>query len=650
MGGRYPLYGVQPTQPSTFPGRLPGTFSGKGQRMTNDAWEGYEAAPWAAATPARRARITQPIPVLPRPGVDAQGSTFSPALAGAAEVVGLVRRLSDGQGRDDLVEQLDTIRQQLAVEPIPVVVMGGAGQGKSSLINALVGAAVVPVGTDGVTAAPIAVSHAPAYEAGIVIDPASSGRVAPSRRDVGYAEAISLANTAMNPDNQWALRLIELGVPSPTLDRGLVLIDTPPIHDVWSVASTRLLRAVSGAAAVILVTSAANVLTPGELDLLRTSAALCHRVIVVVNGTNAFPQWASVVERNQLLLEQRGVPAKVFAVAATPYWGDAGGIPPGPDAGMQALSAHLESSVVLDSEHTRISKALVETFWAADRLRMRLFAERTLMGDGQGIDDATGRLRQAARDAQDLCSPSATWHTLMVDGLRDLRRDIEQDLAAEMVRLTSEAEQHVASIGVTSSWDDVHLWTHRRLADAIVHVHRVRKLAIRGYCKRVADQFQQDWTRIVSTLDMASEAHALLNPRLDRPSIGGPSTLADVPIPMFGDTPVAPVLPSPLDASDPRAVAFGIYREWLAVTEQFLRVDTDDTLNRIASELELRCTGRGIELHRSIIEVFTTLNVLRDLDPVKVMARHEALESDLEQLRTLDFHLHHDDAQPKLGY
>ena len=83
MRRRYPLYGVQPTQPSTVPA-VP--EAGKGQQMTNDAWEGYEAAPWAAAsaTPAHRARITQPIPVLPRPGVDAQGSTYSPALAGAA--------------------------------------------------------------------------------------------------------------------------------------------------------------------------------------------------------------------------------------------------------------------------------------------------------------------------------------------------------------------------------------------------------------------------------------------------------------------------------------------------------------------------------------------------------------------------------------
>ncbi len=611
-----------------------------------------ELEAWAATQPASRGAVTQPLPVTMRDPAPTR-STFSPALAGAAEVVGLVRRLSDGQGRDDLVEQLDELRRHLTVEPIPVVVLGGAGQGKSSLVNALIGAAVCPTGSDGVTVAPTAVHHAGTYTAELVIDPSTSLRLEATRRPVDFGEAVSLATNAMNPANQWGLRQIELGVPSPTLTRGLVLVDTPAIADVWSPATMRVLRAVSGASAVILVTSASTELTSGELDLLRTCAALCHRVVIAVNGTNVFPQWASVVERNQLLLEQRGVPAKVFAIAATPYWGEAGGVPPGPDAGLRALASYLEESVVLDTEHQRISKALVETFWAADRLRMRLYAERTLIGDGAGIEAATARLRLAAREAQELCSPSASWHRQLVTGLADLRRDIDDDLATEVARLTTEAEQQVATIGITSSWDDVHLWLHHRLADAVVHVQRVRKLAIRGFCKRVADQFQQDWTQIVAALDMASEAHALLNPRLDRPAMNGIRSLAELALPAT-DPAVIPTPPPSwapaLDEQDPRALAYATYRTWLTATEAFLRVDTSETLTRIANELEQRCQTRGIELHRSIIEVFTTLNVLRHLEPEMVLQRHEALQSDLEQLQTLDFHLHGQDPQPKLGY
>lgn len=634
--------------------------------VADDRWRDLETE--LARQPASRTAVTLPLP--PPNDSPALPSAYSPALAGASEVVALVRRLADGQNRDDLVEQLDTIRAHLVVEPIRVLVVGGHGQGKSSVINALLGASVCPVGAEATTAAPMSLAHAADYRAELVIDPIGSGRLEPTRRPVDFSEAVSLGTNAMNPGNQWALREIEIGVPSPTLMRGLVLVDTPAISEVWSSESTRLLRAAASAAGVVLVTSASAELTPGELDLLRTAAALCHRVVVVVNGTNAFPQWASVVDRNQLLLEQRGVPAKVFAVAATPYWGEAGGVPPGPDAGMRALASYLEESVVLDTEHQRISKALVETFWAADRLRMRLYAERALIGDGEGIDTATTRLRKAARGAQELCSPTAAWHQALTDGLRDLRRDIDDDLRTEMARLTAETEQQVAAIGITASWDDVHLWIHHRLADAIVHVHRVRKLAMRGFCKRVADQFQHDWAQIVASLDMASEAHALLNPRLDRPVLTGTRTLADLPLPSphpepaasLHTPPAAPAdpnlrhtatMPAPAfgaAANDPRATARAMYGNWLAVTEQFLRADTDDTLERVAGELDQRCQGRGIELHRSIVEVFTTLNVLRHLDPDMVLQRHEALESDLEQLQTLDFQLHRSDPGPKLGY
>ncbi|WOI45592.1 S16 family serine protease [Acidovorax sp. BLS4] len=86
------------------------------------------------------------------------------------------------------------------------------------------------------------------------------------------------------------------------------------------------------------------------------------------------------------------------------------------------------------------------------------------------------------------------------------------------------------------------------------------------------------------------------------------------------------------------------------VMKESLRDDNNATLDRVASELEARCQHRGIELHRSIVEVFTTLNVLRHLDPETVLQRHEALQEDLEKLRHLDFQLHHEDQQPKLGY
>ena len=580
----------------------------------DERWRELESHLRAQA--ASRSAITQPLP--------APTSTWSPALAGAAEVVTLVRRLADGAGRDDLVAQLDQLRTDLRVRPVPVLVVGGAGQGKSSVVNALLGAAICPVGPDASTTVALAAHHERAYDGEVVFDRTSS-EPGPSRRSVPFAEAVGLSSTVANPANDWALRVVEVGVPSPTLDRGLVLVDTPPITDIWTPAGTRLLRAASGASAVVLVTSAATELTPGELDLLRAAAALCHRVVVAVNGTNAFAQWPSVIERDQLLLEQRGIAAKVIPVAAVPYWSDAGGLPPGPDPGMRALAAHLEESVLLDTEHQRISRALVDTFWGADRLRMRLYAERSLISDVDAIDDAAERLRRAGRDAEALCVPTSAWHDELTRGLRDLRRDVEQDLDRELAGLAGEVQAAVAATGADPArHHEAHLALHRRLADAIVHIHRVRKLALRELCKRVGDRFRDEWTRIVTDLDVATEANSLLNPRLDRPALTGPASLGDLALP----------LPD-LAAADAVTTAEG----WLRVVTDFVRADTADTLERVAADLQHRCQQRAVELHRSIIEVATTLTMVRHLDPETVLQRHEELESDLERLQSLDLTL-----------
>ncbi len=560
-----------------------------------------------------RSAVTLPLPASP--------TAWSPALAGANEVVALVRRLAAGADRHDLVSQLDGIAARLRVHPVPVLVVGGAGQGKSSLTNALLGAPVCPIGPDRSTAVATAAVHASAYRAEVVFDSPPARDPDEHRRALGYPEAVALISAPDNPANRWRLRLVEVGVPSPTLRRGLVLVDTPPITDVWSADGTRLLRAASGAAAVVLVTSAATELTCGELDLLRAVAAQCRRITVVLNGTNVFAQWRSIIERDHLLLEQRGIDAHVVAVAAQPYWGASGGLAPGPDPGVRALAAHLEQSVLLDTEHQRISRALVDAFWAADRLRLRLHAERTLLrvDDDDGYVARSDRLRQAAKDAEALCVPSAEWHRLLTHGLRDLRRDMAADLATELARLRAEAE---AIDGSATTDHDGLVQLHAGLADAVVHIHRVRKLSLRALAKRVGDELLAEWTRIVTDLDLAADVGPSLDLRLDRPPLAGPTSMADI-----GLAP-QPAGPAPI------TTAAG----WLSVIEEFLRLDTSDTLERAGADLAHRCQQRAIELHRSIIEVSTTSTMIRDLDPATVLRRHEALENDLEQLESLDLH------------
>ncbi len=540
----------------------------------------------------------------------------SPALAGAAEVVGLVRRLADAQGRDDLASQLDRIRAGLGMQPVRVVFVGGPQQGKSSVINALVGAPVCPVGVGVATAAPIELHADSIYRATLVAEGANASP--PSRREVAFAEAHTLATEAVNHGNHWRLRAVVLGVPSATLHRGLCLVDTPPVTALWKPETLRLVRTMGAAAAVVLVSSASAELTSGEIDLLRVAHGLCQKIFVVVNGTNAFPQWASVVERNQLLLERSGISATVVPVDAAPYWSTEGGLPPGPDPGIATLLHLLDDTVVLEDEQARISRALTESFWAADRLRMRLLAERSLIGDDAALTNTVGRLRIAAGQAHELCGADAGWSRSLSSGIRQLRRDITSDLDVQLAHLRADVHSQLEHPAPDPA--AVQAWLHDRMAHAVVRYQRVRKLSLRAFCDRIAQQFREEWGEIVAALDISPEAHALLYPRLDRPHLTGPSSLTAVALP------TAPGIAS-ADLRD-------LCDSWLRATDAYLRDDTVEVLVDVEHSLDLRCRYRAGELHRSLVEVLTSLTVLRGVGPDAVEQRQVALASDLAQLTT----------------
>ncbi|MFN8037783.1 MAG: hypothetical protein U0Q07_01110 [Acidimicrobiales bacterium] len=542
----------------------------------------------------------------------------SPALAGAAEVVGLVHRLADAQGRDDLAAQLEALRDSLVVRPVRVVVAGRGGTGRSSLVDALVGGPVVPVRDPLVpgsgTVAMTEVAHADEYGA-LLVPEVVPGQPAEGPRPVPYGDAIGLVDGAHNPGNRWLLRAVHLGVPAAPLARGLTLVDTPPVGPLASAPALRLTRAMAGAAAVVITVPAAEGLTAADLDLARIAQAMSRHVIVALTAADRLDHRTPAVDAALVALEQRGVGAPVFAVDASPYWTTTGGLPPGPDPGMRALARHLEEAVVLDGEQQRISRALTEAFWAADRLRLRLWAEESLIDGGDGLDATIARLRGAARGAQHLCGEDAGWHRELAGGIRRLAADIAEDRR----RLTDELRSGALTTSPAAGAPDRGADT--ATAEALVRLQRVRTLAVRAFARQVAGRFRDEWATVIGSLELGTEAHGLLLPRLERPSV----------------TPERPASALPLPGPEPRSAAD-------AVAEAFSR-DTDELLVGLEHDLATRCRDRAVELHRSLVEVLTALTVLRDADAAARDARRDALATGLAALDVLEWRAGGDDAR-----
>src|ERR1044071_7163634 len=92
------------------------------------------------------------------------------ALARAIEVVDLCVKAAEAYRRPDLAGRLGKTRKGLADPSVHIVVAGEFKQGKSSLVNALLGAPVCPVDDDVATALPTYVRHGAEAKAHLLFD------------------------------------------------------------------------------------------------------------------------------------------------------------------------------------------------------------------------------------------------------------------------------------------------------------------------------------------------------------------------------------------------------------------------------------------------------------------------------------------------
>ncbi len=179
------------------------------------------------------------------------------------------------------LEQIDCVRALEAAQRtrsrglLRVAVLGQFKQGKSTLLNALVGRDLLPSGVLPLTTVPTEVRDGPdALEVEL-----AGGAAAPHRLE----ELAEFVTEAGNPDNARGVRRVEVRVPLPAWARDVVFIDSPGIgsvHDQATGASHRLLSEVD---AGVLVLSPDPPVSRIELDFVREAAEFASKLFVVIN-------------------------------------------------------------------------------------------------------------------------------------------------------------------------------------------------------------------------------------------------------------------------------------------------------------------------------------------------------------------------------
>lgn len=179
-------------------------------------------------------------------------------------------------GADPDREAVAELRDRLANQRLRVLVAGEAKRGKSTLVNALLGRAILPAGVTPLTALATTVRYG--TDEGVTVWPVDGGSHRYPLGEIG-----DFVTERGNPNNSRNLRAVTADVNCPLLARGLELVDTPGTGSVHGHNTTEADAALRTMDAAVFVLSADPPVSASERDLIARVARLSVTMFVVLN-------------------------------------------------------------------------------------------------------------------------------------------------------------------------------------------------------------------------------------------------------------------------------------------------------------------------------------------------------------------------------
>lgn len=179
--------------------------------------------------------------------------------------VDLLRLLEQVATRNGLVEfrpRIDALASRLEDDSFEVALFGRVSSGKSSLLNALLGTNVLPVGVNPITAVPTKLRYGASLKAAVAY---GDGRGAL----VSIEELARLVTEQGNPGNLQNIVRAIVEVPSPRLQQGILLVDTPGLGSLARRGAAETLAYLPSCDLALLLIDAGATLNEEDIGTLR---------------------------------------------------------------------------------------------------------------------------------------------------------------------------------------------------------------------------------------------------------------------------------------------------------------------------------------------------------------------------------------------
>jgi hypothetical protein len=348
----------------------------------------------------------------------------------------------DGQG---LSARATRLAERLGRRRFNVSVLGEFKRGKSTLINALLGAELMPTGVLPLTAVVTEVAYGQPGATVVNLDGSS--------REIELADLAEYVTEAANPANVRKVSRVEARCPVELLRPGVVLVDTPGIGSVFRHNDETATRALLEADGAILVLSADAPLSEAERQLLAVLSERQAPTFFVLNRVDHLSP-AERVEVSHFVTEalagELGRQERLWCVSARAALSArlAGQSPRESQAGdFPAFCLALRRFVDRDLVQARIGTATAELGRLAGELDEALVLEAaaadldaaTLHERVEGLSQAAGRQRKAFEDDR----------TLLERDVAGLAAGIAQALAEFAERQPARWDDHLVEASRT---------------------------------------------------------------------------------------------------------------------------------------------------------------------------------------------------------
>jgi hypothetical protein len=408
------------------------------------------------------------------------------------DAVDTAARVAGALGRGDLASELASVRERLLDPAFTVLVVGEFKQGKSSLVNALLGADICPVDDDVATAVPTVVLWTDGWSAAVFL--AGDGAEAGVRVDVPVDQVAGYVTEAANPDNAKGVRSVELGVPAPLLQRGLVLVDTPGVGGLGSAHATITLAALPMADAVLFVSDASQEYTAPELEFLATARRLCPFVVAVLTKRDVYGSWRDILELDRGHLAARSLELPLLAVSSElrRLAIERGDATLNEESGFAALERFLRDDVAARGERIVLDGVRAVADRVVDELEAQYRGELEALADPAAQERRMAALTEAEARAGAQRSSSARWDLTLADGITDLNRDATHDLDARLRRFYEESDAAVEAIDPADAREEYEQWLYRRAAEHLAGNDELVRGRVAELVARVEGHFVED--------------------------------------------------------------------------------------------------------------------------------------------------------------